>query len=205
MILICRNCAIEFKGRKKSIYCSNKCRYENYNPEKHGVCKNISCNKAFILLSPRQLYCSIECRPDYHERSKSKCLNPDCAALTTFDRCTSCAAKFRSYGDYDDSSLVGKTSISSQGYVVLFLGRGHPYVNSGQARMMEHRFVMANHIGRKLESRETVHHKNGIRHDNRIENLELWTLDHQPGVRVEDHLKEMIRLYKTDIERLLNE
>lgn len=54
--------------------------------------------------------------------------------------------------------------------------------------ILEHRWVMEQHLGRLLEPRERVHHKNGRRGDNRFANLELWTLDHnQPvGVRVLD-------------------
>lgn len=63
---------------------------------------------------------------------------------------------------------------------------GYVQTSSGKNKIAEHRLIMERHLGRKLSKTETVHHKNGKRADNRLDNLELWDSNHPAGQRVSD-------------------
>lgn len=70
-------------------------------------------------------------------------------------------------------SWKGGRYIDSMGYVVVWI-KDHPKAYKHTIR--EHIFVMEKHLGRYLYDNEMIHHINEIKHDNRIENLELLTI-----------------------------
>lgn len=89
----------------------------------------------------------------------------------------------------------------SHGYIDVWIPHDHPFCEHNRRSIREHKLVMSEKLGRRLRPGETVHHKNGIRHDNRIENLELWASSHPRGQRVSDLVawaKEILRTYPNE-------
>jgi hypothetical protein len=81
---------------------------------------------------------------------------------------------------------------NSQGYILIY-SPNHPRKNK-QNCVREHRLVVEKHIGRFITEGEVVHHKNHIRTDNRIENLQLLTkVEHDRLTNAERPKKKKLR------------
>lgn len=87
--------------------------------------------------------------------------------------------------------------IDNSGYLRIKIDEGH----GCKDWVKHHRFVMEKYLGRKLKSFENVHHKNGNKQDNRIENLELWITKQPKGQRPKDLIEYahwILKTYKTN-------
>lgn len=102
-------------------------------------------------------------------------------------------------------SWRGGKNKNNKGYIHVWVPKDNPYylmTKGRRGRILEHRLNMAEHLGRCLERGEVVHHKNGIRHDNRIENLELISCKGKHNTHEGQKYQELINEIKRLSERV---
>lgn len=180
---VCRTCQ---EDKPLSEYYMAKVNTDGYE----NRCKSCKKNDKYVSSEARREYirkwrkekkeaghygtCNIcECNLGRNEGKKA----------TSIGLCRNCN-KGRNSSNYKPGTL------NSDGYVI----NGFSEFDT----VLEHRQVLEKHLGRKLKPDETVHHKNGVRHDNRIENLEIWVGAPRRGLRQEDAIawaKEILRRY----------
>ena len=116
------------------------------------------------------------------------------------------ALRVRRHGEPGSADLLpaGRPStgrfVHGQGYVFVKVG---PTASPGRGWVQEHRWVMEQALGRSLRSYEEVHHRNTVRTDNRLDNLELWARPQPPGGRVEDLVAWVVAEYPDLVSELL--
>jgi len=135
-----------------------------------------------------------------------------------FSRCQSCCgiatntAGHLPHGKMENSPhWKGGRGVNRHGYIYIRVYESDPYFpmathqKRGGGEMAEHRLIMARHLGRMLTRQEHVHHKNGDKKDNRLENLELISpANHSLHDVMCSHCSVRIenRKLKTEIKRL---
>lgn len=228
----CGICKKQFAKRTSGKFCSDACKLESrriikkryldakrerkklLSPDQIRLCSVQSCD--------REPKCKGMCELHYR-RSRSglpldspimrprnilgveKCTIPECVDLVYNTKTMLCAMHFGRFRDWGHTGPKGQIRGKK--------GKGKGWLNADGYRFIttpgnkrgraEHRVVMEKVLGRRLESWESVHHKNGIRDDNRPENLELWVVPQKPGRRAVDLADWVVEMYPDLVEDAL--
>jgi len=179
-------------------FCSHRCARlgSPKPPAKKEILTCTHCNAEFELLSSERRarekngrkikYCSKKCEGLAKRKRKSvNCKN--CGNMFETTRNTFCSREC--VAEYARKTGIRKKNgyWYENGYKVLYL--------EGDKSIKEHRKIMEEHLGRKLKPYEVVHHINGDRSDNRIENLEVMTRGEHSRLHRLQELQEGKRLF----------
>lgn len=163
------------------------------------TCSVDGCNRAFLAKG----MCS------YHYQLHKRQTAPTCT-IDVCDRpqkasglCAGHYSRKRRGGDLTSAvrrgRFYGQGRYGKDGYILVWVGKDDPAANA-EGYILEHRLVMSRLLGRKLHPWENVHHKNGIRDDNRAENLELWVKPQPAGARLDDLIAFIVDNYPEAVD-----
>lgn len=174
-------------------FCSRACQYEAQKVEVPARAKQSAkktfgertcelCSSSYEARTKQQRFCSQTCATNrMHEKRRGQSLEPrpceHCSSVFVPRQGSAgrfCSWECKNKGQRGDkaSGWKGGRHVTEHGYIAVLLDGKY---------VLEHRFVMEKHLGRSLERHETVHHINGKRDDNRIENLQLRSGKHGKG------------------------
>ena len=151
-----------------------------------GFCKN----------QARCRECQQARRRDRYSKGRI-CSNCETAPISDYaprSVCQKCSWSIRK------QTTAPRREVNPKRYVVVTSQHEHPNADA-RGRIYEHVLVMAGKLGRPLRPGENVHHINGVRDDNRPENLELWVTSQPKGQRPADLVAwahEILRRYEGD-------
>lgn len=166
VITSCDNCKVEIKKRFP------KC----YSHLKHRFCSK-KCAGEFKKRKnfKKCIYCGLE----FHRRGNKKSKFCSSRCCRTY------------YSGERHPNWTGGIEQSGRGYLAT-LKHNHEMADN-RGRIPLHRFVMSNHLGRPLSSKEIIHHINGNKKDNRIENLQIVTRKEHVIIHAKERIKSTLK------------
>ena len=143
-----------------------------------------TCDKEFQPIESTRIYCGRDCYYQMKRLRKDRVIWTDEMRERLSKRYTGSGNP--SFGTKAWSNGKKRPEITAEKHP---LWRGGKYIINGYYHLSnegneiaEHRFVMEQHLGRKLESTEIVHHINYDKLDNRIENLQIVSRSEHPKI-----------------------
>jgi len=189
---------------RKCIDCGAELEYTRGRPPvRCAICKAIRARERatdWYRSNPERVKAQRSRSPEW--RRENEKYKPRCA----FEGCPNPYAYADGYCRTHHSQVLRKGEVEPVKHRVKrnnITPRGYRKVRDGGKQRFEHRVVLERLLGRPLQPWENVHHINGVRHDNRPANLELWVTPQPSGQRPEDIAAWLVEHYPEAVRQAL--